>query len=74
MALTMYAFDPTGHSHEIPGVDVHTMNDLLLSAKGNSRQTIHIHDVTDRDGRPHRVIVVMLCDFVFDTFDFPTER
>lgn len=66
----MYAFDPYGHAHLIPGMDVPTMNVLLDRVKGSKDHTINVHDVCDHDGRSRRVIVILLQGRVFDTFDF----
>lgn len=70
MDLTMRAFDPTGHSHVIHGVDVPLMNVLLDRVKGEDDYKINVHDVQDRDGGRRRVIAVLWRGIIFDTFDF----
>lgn len=67
--VTMYAFDPTGHFHEIPGMTVSTMGVLLNRwADMSPDYVINTHNVLDRDGSRRRVISVLYRGTVLDVF------
>ncbi len=74
MELTMYAYDPTGHAHLIPGMDIPTMNVLLDLNRDTSDTVINVHDVTDLDGSSRRVIVILYRGLVFHVFTWVRKR
>lgn len=74
MDLTMYAYDPTGHAHLIPGMDIPTMNVLLHRFQDMPENVINVYDVTDRDGTSRRVIAVLWHGLVFDVFTFTRKQ
>lgn len=67
--IDAYAFAPDGSYVTLPGTCVPVMNTLLGRSKDQD-YPIHVHDVTDRDGRPMRVIYTTLNGHVLYSFQF----